>query len=219
MPFISGAIVLFVLSRREKLPPAALRVSWWQLAWPFAACSMFALVHVESRYVSPFLVLFWLAIYRVLLFRVNKQVTVAVCATVLLAVMLPLTYNLAKVSARIARDVVYPRPPAYQIAALGLRDLGLQSGDRLAVVGYAHDCYYARYDRLRVVAQIPDADEFWRLSAQELKSLTERLTAIGVKAVVASKRPDASALADWKDVKVSDSVRLSVLLLRPQGTR
>jgi len=70
-----------------------------------------------------------------------------------------------------------------------------------------------------VVAQIPDAREFWHLSAPELKSLAERLASIGVKAVVASNRPDASASADWKDVKVSDSVRLTVLLLSPQATK
>lgn len=219
MPFISGAIVLFLLSLNEKVYPAVPRVSWWQLAWPLAACSMYALVHVESRYVGPFFVLFWLAVYRVLMFRGNRQVAVAVCATVLVAAMVSVTYNLAKASVRIAEDVVHPRPPEYQIAALGLRDLGLQNGDRLAIVGYAYDCYYARYDRLRVVAQIPDAPEFWRLSTPELKSLAERLTSIGVKAVVVSNRPDASAVAGWKDVKVSDSVRLSVLLLSPEAAK
>jgi hypothetical protein len=61
----------------------------------------------------------------------------------------------------------------------------LQKGDRLAAVGYAYNCYYARYDRLRIVAQIPDANEFWHLSTPELQRVEERLASIGVTAVVA----------------------------------
>jgi hypothetical protein len=85
----------------------------------------------------------------------------------------------------------------------------------LAIVGYAYNCYYARYDGLRIVAQIPDANEFWHLSTPELKVVGERLASIGVRAVVASNRPDTTTLAGWKDVKISDSSRLSVLLLSP----
>jgi hypothetical protein len=215
--FLAGAIVLCFLSFQEK-PLLAPRVSWWQLVWPLAACSMYGLVHVEERYVGPFLVLFWMAIYRALMFRVNKRVSLALCAAVLLTVMLPFTATLARQSVHIAKDLVHQRRPEYEIAALGLRDIGLRSGDRLAIVGYAYNCYYARYDRLRVVAQIPDAHEFWRLNPPELKSLAERLTSIGVKAVVV-ENPNASALAGWKDIKVSDSVRLSVLLLSAQAAK
>ena len=103
------------------------------------------------------------------------------------------------------------------MTALALRELGLQNGGRLAIVGCAYDCYYARYARLRVVAQIPDAHEFWRLSTPELKSVAERLISIGVNAVVVSNSPDAPALAGWKDVNISDSVRLKVLLLSPNA--
>lgn len=217
MPFISGAIVLFLLNFHERRYLAVPRTLWWQLAWVLATCSMYALVTVESRYVAPFLVLFWLVIYHVLTSRVNRRVTVAVCATVLLSVMVPLASNLAKTGGSIASDLVHPGQPAYQIAALGLRALGLQNGDRVAIVGYAHNCYYARYDRLHVAAQIPNAHEFWSLSAPELKTLVDRLTLIGVKAVIASNRPDCTALGGWKDVEVSNSKRLSVLLLQPNA--
>ena len=50
----------------------------------------------------------------------------------------------------------------------------------------------------------------------ELKLAADRLASIGVRAVVAWNRPDTSAFADWKDAKVSDSSRLSVLRLTPE---
>jgi len=215
--FIAGAIVLGVLALRDGSGLMLPRRLWWQLAWPLAAGLMYALVHVEARFLAAFMVLLWLAIYGALMLQVDRRIAGAICATVLLTVMVPFTAQVARESTRIARDFVHPKTPDYQIAALGLRELGLQNGDRLAIVGYGFDCYYARYDRLRVVAQIPNATEFWHLSAPELKSLEERLAAVGVKAVVASNRPAVSAAADWKDVKVSDSEQLSVMLLPPEA--
>ena len=217
MAFIAGAIVLCVLILHDKVYPKLPRSLWWQLAWPLAAFTMYALVHVERRFLGAFFVLLWLAIYAALTIRMNRRISAAVCATVLSTVMLPFAARLAITSVGIARDLVHPRPPAYQIAAHAFRDLGLQNGDRLAVVGYAHDCYYARCARLRVVAQIPDTNEFWHLTTPELTSVAERLASIGVKAVVAPNRPATSARADWKDVNVSNSMQLSILLLSPQA--
>ena len=216
MAFIAGALVLFVLGLGSKAPLMLPRRSWWQLAWPLAAWAMYALVHVESRFLGAFLVLLWLATYGAVMFRVDRRIAIAITATVLATVLVPFTATMAWESARSAKELVHPKVPDYQIAALALRELGLRSGDRLAVVGYGFDCYYARYDRLRIVAQIPDPTEFWHLSKPELKSLEERLASVGVKAaVVAQNRPDAAPTAAWKDVKLSDSV-LSVLLLSPE---
>jgi hypothetical protein len=117
------------------------------------------------------------------------------------------------------RDFVRPRQSEdYETIAVGLHNLGLHSGDRLALVGSAFwpdGSYpiYARIDRLRVVAQIPEATEFWRLGTQELESLEESLAAIGVKAIVARDRPDCAVPANWRDITVNQGVRFSILLL------
>ena len=216
LAFLSGAVVLGALSLYERLLLPVPRTLWWQLSWPLAASAMYSLVHVESRFVGGFLILFWLAIYAAFTTsRLDLRVTLAVSATVLCAVMIPFLNDLAKDGLAIAKDLVRPQAPEYQTAALGLHDLGLKQGDYLAVIGSANTCYYARYDRLRIVAQIPDAREFWRLTPPQLQLLEQRLASIGVKALVASGRPDPPQLAGWKDVKVSDSSRLSVLLLSP----
>lgn len=215
MAFVSGTLVLSVVGLRQKRHPLLSRSSWWQLAWPLFACATYGLVHVEARFLAAFFVLFWLAIYRALMFRVDKWVMMAVCGTVLGTVMPPFATRVATETVRIAKDSVFSTMPDYQKAALDLGALGLASGDRLAIVGVAEDCYYCRYARLRVVALIPNAQEFQGLSAPELRSVAERLASNGVKAVVALNRTDASA--DWKDVKGSDSMRLSVLLLSPTG--
>jgi hypothetical protein len=219
MTYIMGALALCGLILHRKLRLTVGRSLWWLLAWSLAAMSIYAFVHVEGRFVGAFLVLFWLSIYGALTFRVDRKIAAAVSAAVLCTVMVPFTIWLTMEGVRAARDLFHPQRPEYQTVAAGLTNLGLHPGDRLAVVGYAYNCYYARFARLRVVAQIPDTKEFWRLSAPDLRLLAGRLSSIGVKAVVAFNRPDrpdASMLAYWKGVKVSDSLRLSVLFVSPE---
>lgn len=210
--FFVGAIVLCILTAREAPFSNLLRQSWL-VTWPLISLLMFYLVHVETRYVAVFFVLLWVAIYGALMTRVNRQVALAVCATVAGTIMIPFIGGMAQTSVRTVKDLVRPEQPSYETVAVGLNNLGVQNGDRLAVVGYPFDALYARYARLRVVATVPATDEFWNLSAPELKSVEERLTQIGVKALVARNRPANSTLANWRDVKVSDSETFNILLL------
>jgi hypothetical protein len=217
MAFLAGALVLLVLAARNagfsRAGSSNVQRAAWLLIWPLIAMLTYALVHVETRYIATFCVLFWLAIYGTLVARVNRQVAVAVCATVVGAMMIPLTISIAEASVSTVKGLVHPTQPEYEKVALGLRNLGVGTGDRLAVVGFPLDAYYAHYTGTRVVAAIAATDDFWNLSTPDWKSVAERLGEIGVKAVVARNRPRISTTANWKDVKVSDSVGYSVLLL------
>ncbi len=217
-PFLGGAIVLFLLAARKPGFPDFLRASWL-VTWPLTALLMYSFVHVERRYIAVFFVILWLAIYGALMARVHKQAVVAVCAAVAAAMMIPFMAGMAELSVNTVKDLARSTPPDYETVALGLRNLGVRSGDRLAVVGFPFDPYYARYGRQRVVADIAATDEFWNLSAPELESVAERLTGIGVKAVVAQNRPANSTPANWRDMKVSGSDRFSVLLLSEPLTK
>lgn len=217
--FAAGAIALMLWCLHEKRLPTLPRDVWWQLAWPVAACSMYTLVHVDHRYVSPFLALLWVTVYGVLTLRLKDQCTWPLLAACIGTVMFTLTANPLAAGARAVRDCFRPRHQEdYEMVADRLSNLGLHSGDRLALVGSAFFPpeaypYYARIDRLRVVAQIPDENEFWRLSASELESEKQRLASIGVKAVVAIDRPDYIARENWNDVILDRGVRFNILLL------
>jgi len=217
--FVAGAVVLFLWCLHENVLPVLPRHVWWQVAWPIVACSMYALVHVDNRYVSPFLVLLSLTIYGVLTLRLKDQRTWPLLATCICTVMLTFTANPFAAAARALRDEIRPgQPDDNQMIADRLRNLGLQNGDCLALVGsafYPPEAfpYYARIDRLRVVAEVPDENEFWRLSTPELESVEDRLASIGVRAVVAINRPDFVAKANWRDVTLDRGVRFNILLL------
>lgn len=218
-PFFGGALGLLVLRLRERASSAKAGNVWWQLAWPFSACLMYVVVHVEARFLGPFLVLFWLGLYGIAMRRLNGWKVAPILFAVLCTLMVAPTGQILRTGARTLRDSFRPRQqPDYEIVAARLRDLGTVKGDRVALVGNAfwpsyNYPYYARAQSLRVIAQIPDANEFWGLSADRLKSVTDNLAAIGVRAVVATDRPARSAPANWRDVTASGGVRFSILLL------
>jgi hypothetical protein len=215
-PYIAGAIVLLFLSINGEALTTVPRRFWWQLAWPACACGMYALVHVESRFLSAFLVLFWLGTYAVLLLRLKEWDASPVLATVIAAAFVGSLGTLVGAAGRTALDFVRGRQPAdYEIVAARLRNLGLHTGDRLALVGSAFvpGAYplYARIDQMNVVAQIPDGNDFWSADSKQFESVEKHLSALGVKAIVAKDRPISSLPSNWQDINVSGGVHFSVL--------
>jgi hypothetical protein len=217
MTLLAGALVLFLLAARNggfsragssNVPRAA-----WLLLWPLTAMLLYALVHVEIRYIAAFCVLLWLAVYSDLVARLDRQAAVAVCATVVAAMMIPFTISVGETSISTVRNLARPTQPEYEKVALGLRNLGVRSGDSLAVVGFPFGPYYAHYSGTPVVATIAATDDFWNLSTPDWKSVADRLAGIGVKAVVAQNRPHNSTTANWKDLKISGDVQYSVVML------
>jgi hypothetical protein len=215
--FFAGAAVLWILAAREKRSSQLSLCQWWLFFWPLTAMLMYAIVHVESRFIGSFCVLLCLAMYGPPMFRLNGRIAAAVCATVISTIMISFGDHLLLASARTLKDLAGSTQPDYQKVAVGLRSVGVRSGDRLAVVGDPVYAYYARYAGLHVVVEIAATDEFWNLRPLELRSVAERLARIGVKAIVAENRPDVSAPGGWLDMKVSDSERYSILVLpQPQ---
>jgi hypothetical protein len=208
LELVAGAVVLFIVGRRDAGFARFLRASWL-FTWPVATFLMFALIHVEFRYVAGFWALFWLAIYGALAARVTRRAAVVVCVMVGGALMV---HFMAAARTHIATDLELSKRLDYVAVADSLRNLGVRSGDRLAVVGFPFNPLYAHYAGMRLVAAIPATDDVWNMRAEEWKAVGERLTEIGVKAVVTTNRPHNSATANWHDVNVSGPERFSILL-------
>jgi 4-amino-4-deoxy-L-arabinose transferase-like glycosyltransferase len=211
--FIGGAILLFLLSVASNRKTQPWRISFLLLAWPLIACVMYAIVRTQPRYVVAFLLLLCLVTYGALVFRVKRRVAIGVCAVALLIPMTPLVINVAQAFATSIRQFRHPVDEDYVAVAHKLQRLGLQPGDEVALAGFGLNCYYARYDRLRVVAQIISPDDFWRLNPTDAKRVESRLASIGVKALVAMNRPAGNQESGWTDVGRFEGESFSVLLL------
>jgi hypothetical protein len=73
---------------------------------------------------------------------------------------------------------------------------GVPAGSRVARIGEAPGTYWARLAGLRLIAEIPAADKFWRASADLQAARLQHLEAAGARAVVADGR-DISEPRGW----------------------
>jgi hypothetical protein len=214
--FFGGAILLLLLCLSKKSRSLPWRMSFWLPAWCLAACVMYGLVFVEERYVGPFLLLLCLEVYRALVVRVERRIAIGICAIVLVVAMTPMALSAARSLWTTVNEFGHPVDDDYIVMAQNLQHLGLQPGDKLALVGDPVIPYYlfVRCDRLRVVSQIEDPDEFWRLNPTEAKTVENRMASIGVKALLAFRRPASNQEAGWTELAAHKDGSVSVLVFK-----
>jgi hypothetical protein len=109
----------------------------------------------------------------------------------MLALLLPVGGQILWAGGRAARDLVDPAKSDALIIAEAVAGAGVKPGDSIAVVGSGYSAIqYARLARARIVAEFPDEESFWQVSATESQEAEQRLAAMGVKVLVAaSVRP------------------------------
>ena len=203
---LAGFLGLWILQSRRRVPMPS-RNTYWLLLWPVGAASLYALVHVDVRFLGAFCVLFCLAAYQLLLPGVSATARAAILATALSASFLPTTFHL------IMQPVLDRDRPASVVMAEHLQRLGIKPGDKLAIVGTGYRAYFARCAGVRIVAQVVSFDDWGRVTKSDLDELVRRLTAVGVKALVAPGGNADFAGAHWNEVFVSPSEQYNVLLL------
>jgi hypothetical protein len=87
-----------------------------------------------------------------------------------------------------------------------LRQLGVEPGDELAVIGYAIDSYWARLARVRIIAEMMgwETDPFWLGDTAFQKETLAIFVATGAKAIVAEYAPSHANLNGWHQIKSSN---------------
>jgi hypothetical protein len=183
----------------------------WALLVPTAAAlGAYALLHFEGRYIAAYAVVIWMLLFRSAAAPdspASRRFVAAVLASAALITFATVTVGTADTAWRAARDYVdgYTEAPIFQSGysdwkvAKYLRKAGLHQGDRVAGVGWTYNAYWARMDRLHVVAEIPleGASQFWSLAPSERTSLLHVFEDAGAKAVVANNPPGGAATPDW----------------------
>ena len=163
---------------------------------------MFAFVLIEPRYIAPFIVLFWIAVYDLGFSGLRRWAPAfyrGAMGVAAICVFLPPSLDVAFASADLLRR---PLPRTDMIVAEELSDLGIRPGDEIATIGPSYGVYYARLAGLKIVANVgfDDTDQVWTLSAKKFDTLREDLRRIGVKAIVG---PDRCGSVDvgWRSIR------------------
>jgi hypothetical protein len=168
------------------------------------ALGMYALVHVQTRYIGAFVVLLWadlLAAVR-LPANIENRSLLAFVGAIMLSVNV---INIVAFNVDGARNLVGmpkanpvnssvkagPRSRAVEVAE-ELHRLGLRSGDKVAVIGYGFTSFWARLARVQIVAEMFDweADPFWLGGAAFQAEVFKAFAASGARAIVAERVPN-----------------------------
>jgi hypothetical protein len=182
--------------------------------WPLwivgaSALAMYALVAVEFRYVAPFVLLIWLAIFSGL--EHPRALSVGRVIPVLVAGICTTTLVLALLWTWLSRT---PDAGQYPVAASALLQAGLEAGSRLAVIGVdpagRDGAYVARLGRMKIVAELRNPDAYWNAPSVVREHTAENLRGAGAEAIIANH---ASTLAGW--VRLGNTEYSLYLLRKP----
>lgn len=168
------------------------------------ALALYALVHVESRYIAPFAAILWLV--PVLAARAknprlqggwtDRAATIAACF-----LATPVAFRTVSV-AWPARD----RPFVQWTVASDLRRMGLGQGDRIAVTGLAiegqpdaaFETYWAHLVGAQISAEIPRGEAFLCADSAQTAPVYALLQKLGVRALVTRGLPSRFCERGWQ---------------------
>ncbi len=180
-----AALLLAVLGRNTGIGNR-LRGYWFLLVPSLTACGLYLLVHVERRYVAPYLVLIAAAFFAALHLpetprshRLLPAVIYALGAATGLSLFLRLPEDFLNLRDR-------PERVQWQIAK-DLEKKGVRPGDGIAVIGGAlWNSSAARLSRTQIVADVPvqSLSGFWSADPSTRHRVLAALAASGAKAAI-----------------------------------
>jgi 4-amino-4-deoxy-L-arabinose transferase-like glycosyltransferase len=202
-------VVLYLMGGRRRLLLRDLFEQWPLILPAIAIMSLYLLVNVQGRYVAPFIVLLWLALFSAVRLnntpeaaRLLKSITVVLVISILLT-------TVASSSREIGRSVgqlVGGEDPAaheqWQVAE-GLREKGIAPSNPVAFIGDSHRAFWAHLLGLRIISEIrrEEVPKFWESDPAVQGELIEAFARTGAKAVVAEKPPASSNLSGWQRIR------------------
>jgi hypothetical protein len=189
-------VLLLILARQDWTATARDLLRYWWLAAPaLAGVGAYALVHVESRYLAPFIVLFWAAILAaVRLPRSTTSMLLLKSATITLLVGMSLMIGEQALPSwrQAGKELHYRRELTTNTqwrVAQEMRKVGLKPGDEIGHVGQALRSwsYWARLAKVRIVAELRPGDSFWLADDATRTKALAAFAGTGVKAVITRK--------------------------------
>ncbi len=197
-PFLLAALLLWFIWNLKKNALNAPRISSAPIPLLLAipgvcGVAMYCIIHVEMRYIAPFLFLLFLGL--VLLPRFEGQTRREMSRCIISASLLVLVILGSVVSTVVDQSVRSLQSaedkPSYREAFLNMvaiRDFLLQrnvsSGDDVGIVGLP-PFYWGRLAQLRIIAEIPRSDQFLASTQDNRRNAVEALGDVGVRVLVA----------------------------------
>jgi len=208
---LAPCIFFILLGLRGKQSLTGLADHAEELLPALAALVMYAPIYVEVRYIAPFVVVLWMALFAAV--RVPANALSRRAATYSVAVALAFTLVSlgaglpdAKGPYGLLEAVRWKSPYLQFEVAEELHRMGIEPGDKVAWIrpkAPARERYdWARLGRVRINAEIPGVEEkaFWMASPETQSQVIQALDGTGAKALISTQPPPAGSTLEWQPV-------------------
>ena len=212
-----GVILLYWIGRSRTLSWRDYPLRWGLVIVAIAAFVFYGVVNVIGRYIGVFLVLLWadlLANIRI----PREQVSKNLASLIGILMIALLVLNIVATNLSGYRDLsgkanphqevfVDGVPPAWPgEVAQALHGLGVKQGEKVAIIGYGFDAFWARLARVKIVAEMLDyqATDFWLGNKDFQQEVLQVFASTGARAVVAEYVPSYARLDGWQQVGASN---------------
>jgi hypothetical protein len=193
-----GLLTLLFLSYRKAGWIFPLRQHVYLWLPPLVACSAYAIVLVEPRYVAPFVLLLWVAAFSSFL-PPAPEIPVRAVLALILAVVSVTGLRVAKAAVSdLAATLTKQENVDWQVAK-GLRAIGLQPGDHVSCLSLGVQLHWARLAGIKIVSEIPlgDGNIFWTEDPEARRRVLEVFASTGAKVVVTTNPPLSALDEGW----------------------
>ena len=218
---ICVVMILVLLTNDRGRWTKGFRQFWFMWLPGAIAFLMFALIAVEARYLGEWLIMLFAGVICACSLPEDCGTRRAAECIGLAALIIAGAALVSQASQEaLGSDHTTGRSPRNALIATFLLNNGLHVGDRVAVIGYGTEAYWAHLARLNVVAEIPahitshqthPALDFWESGAERQEKALGILERTGANAVVAGSQLSLEGSvpsivpAPWKKIHGTDA--------------
>jgi hypothetical protein len=190
-----------ILKKGGKFRIAKFRGRAWLVWFPaYAALAMYALVHVEARFLGGFLLM--LLLYFLARVRFSPSAGKLWAPKVAYGIILaPAVAVVCSAAVDVPRIIASRSCEQWQVAQQ-LQKMRIPSSSDVGYIGTGLDAYWAHLAQVRIVAEVPDSGRasFVQASAEQKGTVLRTFAKFGVAAVL-TKFPDvASSSESWQQI-------------------
>ncbi len=208
---VAGVLMMCSIAERRKWTWQSMLRQWALVIPAVVAFALYALILVEDRYIGVFVLVFWADILANVrlpdspdALRWAKMLSSIAALGLIANIILFNLDGFARLNSSAGLSFGEPSAPVARPLAVAqqLDKMGIQPGDRVGVIGYAYDSFWARLAGVRIAAEMLDADaeELWRGDALLQQNVLDAFADAGIKAIVAEYVPAYADLSTWHRV-------------------
>ncbi|HKW55759.1 MAG TPA: hypothetical protein VJN42_00250 [Candidatus Acidoferrum sp.] len=214
--FAVGFFVLLIAKDRFRHAVVTVARIWPLWLAPLAGCAGYSLVLTEARYVAPFIVFLWLALFASVL-RQPSAASRRIATAVVLGI---LAFTGMRTVKYFVSDVLATRGQRNINWEVGmhLREIGIQPGDTVSVIASREEVHWARLAGVRIVAELPLGQDglFWAGDDATQERVFDAIAKTGAVTVVVRDAPPGAVRRGW--IKLGDTPYYAYLLKRTTGS-